>query len=154
MQKLTKKQLFLYSLLISGFIYLMVRVLWSLSGLLSGSNSYVLIGFYALFIILVGAAGYGVLRRKVAAIAAAAAAMVLLGLYNLIAAVAHSLWVAVALVTVGILAGAAVFYGWYSVLVAAKRRQITAGVIVTASFILGMGLSLVATFVLRMSFAS
>jgi hypothetical protein len=80
--------------------------------------------------------------------------MLLLGLHNLIASATSSLWVGVVLVVLGIFVGAGLFYGWYSFLAVAKRRWLAVSVVTTVSLIVGVALSLAATFVLRMSFAS
>lgn len=154
MQKFTKKQLFLYSLLISGCIYLLIRVIWSLNGWLRGDNLYASMGLYILFVVLATLVGYVALHRKVAAIAAGSTAMVSLGLYNLIASMAHSLWINAGLVVMGLLISAGLFYGEYSFLSVTKRRKLTAVVVTVMSFAIGMSLSLVANLVLRISFAS
>ena len=81
MQKLTKKQLAIYSLLISGLIYLMVQVLWGVGSLLR-SNSYASVVLYLLFAVLAGLVGRILLHRKVAAVAAGSTAILLLGIYK------------------------------------------------------------------------
>lgn len=155
MQRPTKKQLFLYSLLISGFIYLMIRVLWGLSSLLRGeASSYALIVLYLLFAAVIGLVGYALLRRKAAVIAASSTAMLLLGVYNLIAAGTDSLWVGILLVGLGVLGGAGTFYGWCIFLTKAKRPWLMAIIVAAVSFSVGMTASLAATYIARMSFAS
>lgn len=132
----------------------MVRVIWNLNDWLRGDTSYLSVGLYVLFVALAALAGYIVLHRKIAAIAAGSTAMALLGFYNLIASVASSLWIGVGFIAMGLLIGAGVFYGGYSFLAITKRQKQATVAVFVIGFAIGMSLSLIANLVVRMSFAS
>ena len=133
----------------------MIRVLWGVNSLLRvGANSYTLIALYFLFIAVIGLAGYALLRRKAAAIAAGSTAMLLLGMCNLIVVIANSLLSEVLLVILDILVGTGVIYGWYIFLDKAKRPRLAAFCVVAISLIVGLATSLAAFFFMRMSFVS
>jgi drug/metabolite transporter (DMT)-like permease len=155
MQGFTKKQSIIYSLLISVFIYLDIRIFWNASSALRSADAiYVPIVLYFLFIVLAGLAGYLLLRRKLAAVAAGSTALVLLGVYNLIINIIASSLGELVLASLGVIVGAGVFYGLYSLLIRTKRPRLTALIIVISSLVVVMVVSFAAFFILRMNFAS
>lgn len=151
MQKITKKRLFLYSFLLSIWIYFIVRVVWVMVGGVRDSGI-MLVVVCASPALLAAAGGYLLLRRKIAAVAAGSVALLLMGVHSFIGYVASVFFGGWLLLALGIIAGAGVFYGWYSILIRVKRSWLMACIGLVVGVAIGGVLSAMGLYIMRTNF--
>lgn len=100
---------------------------------------------------VVSASAYILLRRKIAVAAAASTGFLTLGFYDGVMLINSSMWKIVTAVIVGI-AGAGIFYGFYNLLARVKRPKSMGILLVIGSCFASIIMSLIAYYILRVSF--